>query len=128
MKLTTTSNQIVRYTKTILMVFLFIFNVAVSANNMNVSDVLNIVDTHGLQNYPNPFTDRTTISYTLETSANVEIVVFNVLGRKVEVLEKKTKAPGIYNLEWNAQYVPEGIYILQLKMDDQIITKRMIKK
>ena len=126
MKLTSTPNKAIKdYSKIILLICAFILH---SSTYANVPEPLNPTETISLQNYPNPFNDRTTISYTVETYTTVELTVFNVLGSKIDVLEKKTKTPGTYSLEWNAQQVPEGIYILQLKVDNQIITKRVIKK
>lgn len=126
MKLTATTNKIIKnYAKIMFLIFAFILYLSTRAN---VPEPLGIAETFSLQNYPNPFSDRTTISYTVETYTTVELTVFNVLGSKIDVLEKKTKMPGTYSLEWNAQQVPEGIYILQLKIDNQVITKRVIKK
>ena len=125
MKLTATSRKILRiFTKVKLLVLVFAMHMTTYAG---MPDSLTPVETSTLQNYPNPFNEKTTITYTIETYATVEIMVFNVLGSKIDVLEKKTKVPGTYNLEWNAQSVPEGIYIVQLKIDNQIITKKLIK-
>lgn len=85
------------------------------------------VDQNNLQNYPNPFTNNITIKYVLTSGANVQLTVFNVLGSKVETLENTKKSPGTYNIEWSPQQLQQGIYILQLKVNDQIITKKMIK-
>lgn len=126
MKLTATRNKVSgKITKIILLMLACVLYTTTYAG---VFDQLTMGEIPSLQNYPNPFNDKTTISYTIETYSAVEITIFNVLGSKIDVLEKKTKIPGTYSLEWNAQSVPEGIYIVQLKINDQITTKRIIKK
>jgi PKD repeat protein len=79
-----------------------------------------------LLNYPNPFNSTTTISYGISTSSSVELEVYNLLGVRVATIDGGTKAPGNYTLEWNAQQLQEGIYLLQLKTNGQSITKKII--
>ncbi|HET6225638.1 MAG TPA: PKD domain-containing protein [Bacteroidia bacterium] len=80
-----------------------------------------------LQNYPNPFNDVTTIKYEVKEQAIVELSVFNILGSKLEVIENAKKNPGTYTVEWNAQNFHQGIYILQLRVGNQLISKKMIR-
>jgi PKD repeat protein len=79
-----------------------------------------------LLNYPNPFSDITTISYSISTRSAIELDVYNLLGVKVATIDGGTKAPGNYNLEWSAPQLQEGIYLLQLKANDLMITKPII--
>jgi len=102
------------------------FHIKVVDKTTDVNET--IADKITLQNYPNPFSEGTAINYEISTQAAVELTVFNVLGSKIDVLEKATKQSGVHHLEWNPQNLPEGIYILQLRVNDQILTKRMIKK
>jgi len=84
-------------------------------------------DKASLQNYPNPFSDVTTINYEIKTAGAIELTVYDILGSKLEVLEKTTKQPGTYSMEWNTQHLQEGMYILQLRVADQVITKKLIR-
>ncbi len=86
----------------------------------------NDIDKGNLSNYPNPFNGTTTINYSVISSSAVELDVYNVLGVKVATLEAGTKAAGSYSIEWNAQNLQEGIYLLQLKLNDQVITKKIM--
>jgi PKD repeat protein len=79
-----------------------------------------------LSNYPNPFTGTTTITYSIFNSSGVELEVYNLLGVKVAAIEAGSKTPGNYTLEWGAQHLQEGIYLLQLKANDQLTTKKII--
>ncbi|HDL18623.1 MAG TPA: hypothetical protein ENH29_06180, partial [Bacteroidetes bacterium] len=55
------------------------------------------------QNYPNPFNPETMISYSLPKSSNVELKIFNSLGREVFTLVAGTKNAGTYRVMWRGQ-------------------------
>ncbi len=87
------------------------------------------------QNYPNPFNSITKIKYQIwpdrrdmkAKACFVEIGVYDLLGRVVDTLVAENKAPGTYEVNWNAQDFPSGIYYYQLKINGQhILTKKMI--
>lgn len=65
------------------------------------------------QNYPNPFNPSTTFSFELPEDANVSLIVYDVLGRKVaEVVNGLTQA-GYRSAVWNASRVASGVYIVR---------------
>lgn len=73
------------------------------------------------QNYPNPFYQTTTISYSIpdEGSANylyVKLVVFNILGKEVMVLINEQQPPGTYKVKWNRSTNSPGMYFYKLKV------------
>jgi hypothetical protein len=78
------------------------------------------------QNYPNPFNPSTKIKYSIPQSSNVVIKVFNVVGDEVSTLVNGQKQAGTYELTFNAENLPSGVYFYQLKAGDFIQTKRMI--
>jgi hypothetical protein len=78
------------------------------------------------QNYPNPFNVATVITYTLSSSAPVELNIFNITGRLVESLVKQEQPAGRYEIVWNAQTYASGIYFYQLKAGESIRTKKML--
>jgi hypothetical protein len=72
------------------------------------------------QNYPNPFNPETTIRYTLSENTNVELIIYDLLGRKVNTLLNENKTAGSYSVTWNARddqdnRLSGGIYFAQLK-------------
>jgi hypothetical protein len=85
------------------------------------------------QNYPNPFNPTTTISYLIpknekhETS-NVNLIIYDILGREVETLVNNEQKPGFYKLEWNANNYASGMYIYQLSMKNDNKTELLRKK
>ena len=78
------------------------------------------------QNYPNPFLDRTYISYYLHESCEVEINIYDFLGIKVATLYAAKQASGKYQLSWDASNYQSGIYIIQLKAGSHYQHKKMI--
>jgi hypothetical protein len=78
------------------------------------------------QNYPNPFNPVTTIEYSLPSSQNVSIKVYDAAGSEVAVLENSFKAAGVYNLKFNSKQLSSGIYFYQLTTENYTETKKMI--
>lgn len=79
-----------------------------------------------LENYPNPFNSLTTVSYTLSMDTRVELMVVNLLGEKVALLESNNKQAGNHKIEFNADGIAEGMYLLQLKVDNKVSTKKIV--
>jgi hypothetical protein len=66
-----------------------------------------------LQNYPNPFNPSTTIRYGLAGQSKVSLIITNVLGQEVAVLENGDQEPGYHEVEWQANVV-SGIYFYRI--------------
>jgi hypothetical protein len=69
--------------------------------------------------WPNPFSDRTRIAYTLAEDGPVTLTVFDVQGRRVAVLVNETQPAGRYQIPWNARRddgstAAAGMYIVRL--------------
>jgi len=79
-----------------------------------------------LENYPNPFSGSTTIRYSISKDAAVELNVTDLLGNKVAILESANRSEGNYSLNWNAENVAEGMYLLQMKVNNNTSTKKII--
>ncbi len=83
------------------------------------------------QNYPNPFSMNTNISFTTEKKGYVKLEVFNVIGQKVITLFDNYISPNKFKVNWdgrnfNGKKNANGIYIYRLTFDDQIISKKML--
>ena len=73
------------------------------------------------QNYPNPFNSSTTINYQLDKKSDVEINIYNFLGKYIKTLEKGYFHNGNYTIKWNAIGLPSGIYFYVLYSENKII-------
>jgi hypothetical protein len=78
------------------------------------------------QNYPNPFNPSTKIRCEIRDLGFITLKVFDVLGREVATLINDVKQPGSYDVEWNAQGVPSGVYFYRIQTLEFIQTKKMI--
>ncbi|MFA5668477.1 MAG: phosphodiester glycosidase family protein [Balneolaceae bacterium] len=77
------------------------------------------------QNYPNPFNPTTNISFSLPKSSNVELKVFDLLGREVQVLVNERLSSGGYHYTFDASALSSGVYFYQLKTDAGLLSKKM---
>ena len=82
--------------------------------------------TESLENYPNPFTGSTTIAYTVNQNTAVELSLSDLLGNKIAVIETGNKTSGSYKTTFDASSVSAGIYLLQLKTDTKLTTKKLV--
>ena len=79
------------------------------------------------QNYPNPFGERTTITYTLPKSTRVELKVLDVLGKELATLVDEVQEPGTYAVPYAPENLNNGIYLFRIKTDNQgPVIKRMV--
>jgi CubicO group peptidase (beta-lactamase class C family) len=78
------------------------------------------------QNYPNPFNPTTTIKYSIPQSSKVVIKVYDVLGNEIETIVNEEKPAGTYELTWNAENLPSGVYFYQFKAGSYVNTKKML--
>lgn len=78
------------------------------------------------QNYPNPFNPITKISYGLPKAGNVKLVLYDILGREVQVLVNEYKLAGIYNYQFDASHLSSGVYFYKLESGSFTDTKKML--
>ncbi|MGQ9798781.1 MAG: T9SS type A sorting domain-containing protein [Ignavibacterium sp.] len=78
------------------------------------------------QNYPNPFNPSTTIKFGVTKATNVDIRVFDMLGREVAVIvDNQFMEAGNYSAKFNGEGLASGVYMYQLKAGDATIVKKM---
>jgi len=54
------------------------------------------------QNYPNPFNPTTSIEFSLPVAADVQLVIYNILGQQVASLINDQRSAGSNSVLWNA--------------------------
>ena len=69
------------------------------------------------QNYPNPFNPTTNISFSLPEDSHVKLMVYNVCGSLVEVLENNKLTKGRYTKTWDAENLSSGMYFVRINTD-----------
>lgn len=77
-------------------------------------------------NYPNPFNPVTRIPYQAGTEGRLRIVVYDVLGRELEVLTDEYHPQGSFETVFDASLLSSGIYFYALESGQTRITKKMV--
>lgn len=77
-------------------------------------------------NYPNPFNPVTTIRYTLPAAAQVQIRIFDILGREIEFLFDDEQIAGTHQLQWSAPTISSGIYFCRVQAGENIKTLKLV--
>jgi hypothetical protein len=78
------------------------------------------------QNYPNPFNPMTVIKYQLPKYVFVTLVVYDGLGREVEVMYAGKQSPGYYEATFDGSALSSGIYFYKISAGDYMETKKML--
>ncbi len=101
--------------------------IGITANNNQIPDRFYLY-----QNYPNPFNPSTKIKFDVPANANyltdgnIELIIFDLLGKEMTKLISSELKPGKYEYEWNASNFSSGIYFYTLKTNSPLETKKML--
>ena len=79
-----------------------------------------------VQNYPNPFNPKTIINYQLPKSEQVRLVIYDILGKEVNVLVNEKQNTGYYQVEWDGTNYAFGIYFYKIYAGEFSSVKKMI--
>jgi hypothetical protein len=79
-----------------------------------------------LQNYPNPFNPNTTIKFELPRTSQVNLAVYDILGREVSVLVNERKDAGAYEVKFDGSHFANGVYIYRIRAGEFVQTKRLM--
>ena len=86
------------------------------------------------QNYPNPFNPTTKISYSIPSVVkenfpslqNVELIIYDVLGKEVATLVNEAQSPGNYKVEFDASNFSSGIYFYKINAGNFVQIRKMM--
>jgi hypothetical protein len=78
------------------------------------------------QNYPNPFTGETTISFSLDEDLRVWIDIYNVNGEKVDRIYDEVTEAGEHEVSWSPMGLASGVYFYEIGTDSHRMMKQMI--
>ena len=86
---------------------------------------------HLSQNYPNPFNPITNIQYDIPEEGHIQLIIYDLLGRKVRTLVNKIVLPGYKSIKWdgkndNGSLVTSGVYFYMIQAGNFSKTKKMI--
>ncbi|MEJ2049636.1 MAG: T9SS type A sorting domain-containing protein [Calditrichota bacterium] len=83
------------------------------------------------QNYPNPFSSSTIIPYNIHKQSDIQVTIYDILGREVRKFAIGHQTAGSYNILWDGrnnfgQIVANGIYLCKLQVGGESQVKKMI--
>lgn len=94
----------------------------------NGVETLNFTNTDVVlgQNFPNPFSRSTTISYNLQFPEQVSLKVFNCFGTVVAQVVSSYEVAGMHTVNFNGSDLAEGVYYCKLEVGAKVQTKKML--
>ena len=83
------------------------------------------------QNYPNPFSSSTSISYELNKQTDVLLTIYDVLGREMKKFSVGNQNAGVHGVQWDARNdlgvkLASGVYFYQMQVGNKTLTKKMV--
>lgn len=90
------------------------------------SDLETIAGFYLNQNYPNPFNPSTIIDFGIEIDSQVNIEIFDLLGRKVVNLYSGYLKSGSHQILFDASKLSSGIYIYKLTAGNIVLSNKMM--
>jgi photosystem II stability/assembly factor-like uncharacterized protein len=77
------------------------------------------------QNYPNPFNPSTTIKFSIPSSSEVTVKIYDMLGNEVMTVVNEHLQAGVYSTSVNASNLASGVYFYSIKAGNFVETKKM---
>jgi hypothetical protein len=78
------------------------------------------------QNYPNPFSQNSTVRVNLEQKASLSLVVTNLLGQQVMRIERGDVPAGVYDFQIDGSQLTNGVYFYTVNAGDESVTRKMV--
>ncbi len=136
-------NLEVTFNATNLIIGKYLANLSITTNNpispkLDVSLQLNVTEyeipiAFSLsQNYPNPFSNQTTIDYACPKRSNILIEIFDIMGRQIKTLVDKEVEAGYHKINWDGsdkygRKVANSVYFYRITAEkDYLQTKKMV--
>jgi uncharacterized protein (DUF1501 family) len=77
-------------------------------------------------NYPNPFVERTKITFKTK-GGHTLVHIIDTLGRSIQTLTDKEYAPGVYNVDFDSTGLPQGVYYARFQNGSTQQVRPMLK-
>ncbi len=78
------------------------------------------------QNYPNPFNPTTHIGFRIAKFGLVKLIIYDVLGKEIQILVNEQLQPGSYEADWDASAYSSGVYYYKLESGSYMESKKML--
>ncbi|MDA0987321.1 MAG: S8 family peptidase [Bacteroidetes bacterium] len=78
------------------------------------------------QNFPNPFNPTTKINFLINSNSNTKLIIYDILGREVDILVNEKLNSGSYSVDWNASKFSSGVYYYKLQSNNKSEIRKMV--
>jgi hypothetical protein len=98
--------------------------------SVRISEIENhFSDLFTLTIFPNPFSTTTTIQYHLTNTSQVKIELCDITGKQVALINNERQHVGDYKADINAEkyYLNPGVYLLKFLVNDEMISRQLVK-
>jgi len=91
-----------------------------------------VSDNFEIVSYPNPFNPSTTLSYSLPSTSNVKLEIYDVMGRLIKSFTTNSQSSGTHQVVWdgtnsNGIKVSTGIYIYRFEATSLETNEHFVK-
>ncbi len=98
--------------------------------DLTPTSIANTTNETAINIYPNPFTNATTLTFSLTENAIVKIELVDVLGKQIQLYSNKNQSVGKHQIAINANELglSKGMYFLKLMVNEEVTTTKVILK
>ncbi|HUM45691.1 MAG TPA: YCF48-related protein [Chitinophagales bacterium] len=86
----------------------------------------NTLELYKLEIFPNPFKELTSIRFSLVNSSPLGIDLFDLQGKKIKTIVEGNFDEGNHQLQFERENLPPGVYMLQLRTNSFLHTKKLV--
>lgn len=98
----------------------FVLNIDPGADGSDVPDEYSLG-----KNYPNPFSDQTTIEYNTPVEGEVKLMIYDILGRRVKTILDERRPAAYHEIDWSPNQLASGVYIVVMRAGGKQLTKKL---
>ncbi|MEL7834056.1 invasin domain 3-containing protein [Fodinibius sp. Rm-B-1B1-1] len=98
----------------------FVIHISPGADGADVPDEYSLG-----KNYPNPFSEQTTIEYNTPVEGEVQIHIYDILGRKVKTILNERRPADYHEIDWIPSQLASGVYIVVMRAGGKQFSKKL---
>ncbi len=80
----------------------------------------------GLNVFPNPFSNQTTIEFELQTYSFIKVYIFDGNGRQIEALAERYMDKGKHQFTWVPKGIANGVYQVLVQTKDETYSEEIV--
>lgn len=103
-----------------------LFKITKTTTDVDEINIITPASPQLYQNYPNPFNPTTKILFRIPEFSNVNLTVYDLLGKEVALLLDNEIETGTHEITFNSRGLCNGIYFYQLRAEEFVDAKKMI--